>query len=145
MCFVINDKAYVCSGNNNGSALNDLWMYDASADSWTEKRNISNTSTDTYDDNYANIARYNGVSFVMDNFAYITCGESGSLISDTWMYDPSSDLWTRKTAFEGTARTGAVAFSLSNRGFVLTGRSGSLSFDNAYEFHPNDEKNDNDN
>ncbi|HEV8283960.1 MAG TPA: kelch repeat-containing protein [Chitinophagaceae bacterium] len=143
--FVINNKAYICSGNNNGSALNDLWMYDASSDNWTEKRKLSNVSDESYDDDYSNIARYNGVVVVMNNYAYLTTGENGSIISNTWMYDPTSDVWTKKTAFEGTARTGAAAFSLSDRGFVLTGRSGSLSFDNAYEFHPADEQNDNDN
>jgi N-acetylneuraminic acid mutarotase len=143
--FVINSKAYICSGNNNGSALNDLWMYDASSDSWTEKRKLTNVSDDSYDDDYSNISRYNGAAFVMGNYAFITTGENGSVISDTWMYDPASDVWTRETSFEGTARTGAAAFTLNNRGFVLTGRSGSLSFDNAYEFHPSDEKNDDDN
>jgi N-acetylneuraminic acid mutarotase len=67
------------------------------------------------------------------------------LISDTWMYDPAADLWTKKTSFEGTARTGAVAFSLGGRGFVLTGRSGSLSFDNMYEWHPDNSEDPNDN
>jgi N-acetylneuraminic acid mutarotase len=143
--FVLNGKAYVCSGNNNGSALNDLWMYDAASDTWTEKRKLTDVSEDSYDDEYSNIARYNGVAFVMDNYAYLTTGENGSLISNTWQYDPSSDLWSKKTSFEGSARTGASSFTLGDRGFVLTGRSGSLSFDNAYEFHPGEEQNDGDN
>src|SRR5207249_3597540 len=124
--FVINNKAYICSGNNNGSALNDLWMYDASSDTWTEKRQLTNVSTDTYDDNYSNIARYNGVAFVMDNYAYLSTGENGSLISNTWQYDPAADVWTEKTAFEGSPRTVAVAYNLGNLGFLLTGSSGYL-------------------
>ncbi|MFI5186765.1 MAG: Kelch repeat-containing protein [Chitinophagales bacterium] len=143
--FVMNNKAYIVSGNNNGSALNDLWMYDPDADAWTEKRQITNVSTDTYDDNYTSIARYNGVAFVMGNYAYLATGENGSIVSTTWQYDPVNDLWTQKTGFEGTPRTGAVAITLSDRGFVLTGRSGSLSFDNCYEWHPNDAVNANDN
>jgi N-acetylneuraminic acid mutarotase len=141
----MNNKAYVVSGANNGAALNDLWMYDPDADAWTQKRQIINVSTDSYDDNYTSIARYNAVAFVMGNFAYLATGENGSINSTTWEYDPSSDLWTQKTPFEGTARTGAVAFTLSDRGFVVTGRSGSLSFDNCYEWHPNDAVNANDN
>jgi len=143
--FVLNNKAYICSGNNNGSALNDLWMYDASSDTWTEKRKLTNVSDETYDDDYSNIARYNGVTFVLGNYAYLATGENGSIISDTWQYDPSSDTWIKKTSFEGTARTGATAFSLNDHGFVLTGRSGSLSFDNSYEFHPAEEQSDDDN
>jgi N-acetylneuraminic acid mutarotase len=145
MAFVLNNKAYICSGNNNGTALNDLWMYDAASDTWTEKRQLTNVSSDTYDDNYTSIVRYNGVAFVMNNLAYITCGENPSLSSTTWEYNPDTDLWTEKTGFEGSARTGAIAFTLNNRGFVMTGRSGSLSFDNCYEWHPNDAVNANDN
>ncbi len=144
MSFVINDEAYICSGNNNGTSLNDLWVYDAAADTWTEKRKISNVSDDDYDDNYT-IQRSNGVAFVIGDYAFITSGENSSYISTTWQYDPSSDLWIQKTAFEGSARIGAVAFTLSNRGFLLTGRSGSLSFDNMYEFDPAAEQNDDDN
>src|SRR4030095_3796359 len=143
--FVLNNKAYICSGNNNGAALNDLWMYNDSTNTWTEKRKLTNVSSESYDDDYSNIPRYNAVSFIMGNYVFLATGENGNLISDTWMYDPSSDQWTKKTGFEGSARTGACAFSLSDRGFVVAGRSGSLSFDNMYEFHPSDEKNSNDN
>ena len=52
------------------------------ADAWTQKRQITNVSTDSYDDNYTNIARYNAVTFVMGNYAYLATGENGSIISD---------------------------------------------------------------
>jgi len=144
MAFVLNGKAYIVSGNNNGTALNDLWAYDAAADTWTQKRKISNVSDDTYDDNYSSIARFNGVAFIMGTKAYITTGENGSIVSTTWEYDDVNDQWTQRTAFEGSARTGAAAFTLGDRGFVLTGRNGSLSYDNMYEFHPLETENSND-
>jgi N-acetylneuraminic acid mutarotase len=144
LTFTLNNKVYICSGNNNGSSLNDLWMYDPAADTWTEKRKISNVSEDDYDDDYT-IMRSNGVAFTIGGYAFVTSGENTSFVSTAWQYDPDADLWTQKTAFEGSARVGAVAFSLNNRGFILTGRSGSLSFDNMYEFDPAAEKNDNDN
>lgn len=144
LAFVVNNKAYVCSGENNGSALNDLWEYDDLNDTWTEKRKISNVSDETYDDEYSTIARFNTVALVIENKVYLSTGESGSLNSDTWEYDPATDLWVKKTAFEGTARTGGVAFSASGRGFILTGRSGAQSFDNAFEWHAEDEQVDND-
>jgi N-acetylneuraminic acid mutarotase len=135
--FVLNNMGYVCSGNNNGSALNDLVAYDPSSDTWTPKRKLTNVSDSSFDDNYTSIIRYNGVGFVMNNKAYITTGENGSLNAHTWEYDYTTDLWTEKTAFSGTARTGAVAFTVNNRGFVLTGRSGTSPFDNMYEWQPN--------
>lgn len=144
MCFILNGKAYVCSGNNNGSALNDLWAYDQSNDTWTQKRKISNVSDDSYDDDYSSIVRYNGVAFVMNNKAYVSTGDNGSLSSSTWEYDDVTDLWKQKTSFEASSRTGAVAFTLNDRGFVLTGRSGSSSFDDMHEFHADEDQVDND-
>jgi N-acetylneuraminic acid mutarotase len=134
--FVVNNNAYVCSGNNNGSVLNDLWMYDVIKNTWAEKRKLTDVSTDNYDDKYTSIVRKNCVSFIMNNLVYITTGENNGFATTTWEYDATTDLWTRKTSFEGSARIGAVAFTLNQKGFVLTGRSGSLSFDNSYEFQP---------
>ncbi|MES1218672.1 MAG: galactose oxidase [Bacteroidota bacterium] len=142
--FVMNNKAYIVSGNNNGEVLKDMFMYDPASDSWTQERNIYQYSDENYDDNYTSIPRQNGVAFVMGSYAYLSTGENGAIQSTTWRYDPSTDLWLQKTAFEGTGRTGAVAFSLDNRGFILTGRSGSLVMDNGYEFHPDDAKVDGD-
>ena len=144
MAFVVNGKAYVSSGNNNGEILKDIWSYDDSANEWTEKTKIYNYSDESYDDDYGTIPRQNGVAFTIGNNVYITTGENSSLTSVTWQYDPSSDRWIEKTAFEGTGRTGAVAFTLNDRGFVLTGRSGSLMMDNMYELLPNEEQVDND-
>lgn len=144
MAFVINGNAYILGGNNNGTIQQDLWMYDQTSNSWTEKNKLYNYSTESFDDNYTTIPRQNGVTFIIGNLVYLSAGENGSIISSTWEYDPVADRWVEKTAFESTARTGSVAFTLNDRGFVVTGRSGSLVMDDAYEFLPNDEKVDND-
>ncbi|MGN6294393.1 MAG: Kelch repeat-containing protein [Chitinophagaceae bacterium] len=144
MAFVVNGQAYICSGNNNGEIQQDLWVYNAANDEWTEKNKIYNYYTDdgvTFDDDYGTIPRQNGVTFVLGNYVYLTTGDNNST---TWQYDPAADRWTEKTSFEGSARTGAVAFNISNRGFVVTGRNVSLTMDNMYEFLPNDEQVDND-
>ena len=74
---------------NNGEYVDDFWMFDPSTESWTQLRDIADTSDDDYDDDY-NIARMNGVAFVIDGAVYLTCGESGSLRSDTWKYYPAN-------------------------------------------------------
>ena len=138
VAFVHNNKAYICTGNNNGSTadVNDLWVFDPTTTPiWTEERKISNVSTDTYDDAYA-IVRTNAAAFVMNDKAYVTCGENGSVLGDTWEYDFVNDLWAKKTSYEGVARTGAIGFSVSNRGFTLTGRSSSTPYDDIREFFP---------
>ena len=133
--FVIDDKAYICCGLNNGVYADDFWRFDPSTGIWTQLRNISDTSEESYDDEYA-IARVSAATFVIDGSAYLTCGESGSLCTDTWKYSPSTDLWENVAKFKGTARTVAVSFSNGERGFVATGKSSTYRFDDIWELHP---------
>lgn len=134
--FVIDNKAYLLGGINNQQYVYDFWMFDG--ENWVQKRDISNTSDDSYDDDYTIVRAY-GVAFVINSMGYYTTGESGSLRSATWEYNPIKDLWEAKTSFEGATRTGAVGFSFGNRGFVATGRSSSYRFDDLYEFFPFEE------
>lgn len=143
--FTVNNKVYLFSGNNNGSAVNDLQVYDPAADSWTTLRKLTNTSDESYDDKYTSIIRYNAAAFTIDGKAYVTTGENGSMNSRTWEYNPADDTWTEKTVFSGTARTGAIGFTLKNRGFIMSGRSGTNPFDNMYEFQPTVADDDDDN
>jgi N-acetylneuraminic acid mutarotase len=136
--FVSGNYAYVVCGVNNGSYITDFWKFDPSAGSWTELRAIANKSDDDYDDDY-NIARANALALIIGSRIFITCGESGSLRSDTWEYYPSSDLWEETSAFEGTSRTGAVTIHTDSRAFVLTGRSSTFRFDDMWEFLPDQE------
>lgn len=142
--FVYKNKGYICEGTNNGTAVNDFWAYDPSTSAWTQLRQISNISTDTYDDLYTDIVRSNAVAFIIGDKAYITTGENGSLLASTWEYDFANDQWTGTQAFEGAARTGAVAFSISLGGFVMTGRSSTISFDDLRQFFPGQTYNAND-
>lgn len=138
--FSIDGKGYLCAGISNGEYENDLWMYYPSTGLWEEKREIADVNDDEdYDDDY-DMVRSDGVAFVIDNRAYLATGTSGSLRGDVWEYEPLSDLWERKSNFEGAARTDAVAFSIEgSRGFVLTGRNGSYAFEDIWEFKPDDE------
>lgn len=139
--FIVNDKAYVVCGMNNGSYVTDFWAFDPTTSLWEEKAQIANKTDNDFDDDYTTINRLNAVSFVIDGKAYIATGEAGSLVKNTWEYNPITDRWKEKTAFEGTARSAAVAFAVKDRGFVLTGRSSSYYFDDMWEFKPNEEYN----
>lgn len=133
--FVIDNVAYVCCGQNNGSYVTDFWQFNSTTGQWTQLRDIANTSDDEYDDDY-NITRTNGVAFVIDGAAYLTCGENSSLRSDTWKYTPTTDLWLNVSKFKGTARTATASFSTGERGFVLSGRSSTYRFDDIWELYP---------
>ncbi|WP_066631889.1 Kelch repeat-containing protein [Labilibacter marinus] len=138
MNFVLNGEAYVLTGLNNGAYLDDMYKYDTAEDKWIELGRISDYEDDSYDDDYT-IARYKGVTFVMDGKAYVATGINGANNQETWEYEPATDRWTRKTDFEGTARSGAVGFSLNNIGYVATGGNGSYSFDDVWKLNPSEE------
>ncbi len=142
VAFVYNNVAYVATGTNNGQLVNDFWKYDGTA--WTEMRKITNISTDSYDDDYSDIVRSNAAAFVMGDTAFISTGENSGYISKTWAYLITTDLWIRRTAFEGASRSGAVGFTAQGRGYITCGRSSSNYFDDVYEFHPDEAYNAND-
>lgn len=137
--FVIDNVAYICCGQNNGSLVSDFWKFDGTT--WTQLRDIANTSDYEYDDDYA-ITRWSATSFVIDGKGYIAGGYSSGNLSDYWVYYPEEDLWygdsdDQYTPFGGTSRYQAVSFSTGTRGFVLTGSSGgSYYFDDVWELLP---------
>lgn len=143
VAFVYNDKAYICTGTYSGGTVNDFNVFDPAqpeGQAWKMLRKISNTSDDSYDDDY-NIVRSKAVAFVMNNKAYICTGENGGVYKDTWEYDFATDLWESKTPFEGATRSGASAFSINNRGFVLLGKSSTYQYEDIREFFPDQEYN----
>lgn len=136
--FVIDNTAYICCGENNGGLVADFWKFDGNT--WTQLRDIANTSDDDYDDDYA-ITRYAATTFVIDGKGYVSTGTRSGLCTDYWVYYPETDLWVGDsdddfTPFEGTARSQAVAFSTGTRGFVLTGASSGYFFDDVWELLP---------
>jgi len=141
--FIIADKAYLGTGVNNGVYQEDFWEFDPAADVWTRKRDIDKDTDDdyTYNDEYA-ITRSNASSFTMSGLGYVVGGEN---IKTVWEYNPTTDLWVERTPLEGATRTDAVGFAINNRGFLMLGRIGSTYFDDAWEFKPLEEQNDDDN
>jgi N-acetylneuraminic acid mutarotase len=142
--FTINGKGYVCTGMDNGAYEDDFWEYDPATDVWTELRSISNATDESFDDNYTTLTGVNKVGFALNGKGYIATGGAGTATSIVWEYDPATDLWEEKTAFEGTARVDAVAFVIGDRAYVATGRSSSYYFDDIWGFEPGSEFNAND-
>ena len=140
VAFVINEKGYVCTGINNGTYESDFWEYDPSIDMWTKKNSISDATSDDFDDDYT-IVGINRVAFSLSGKGYVATGGQGSAGIEVWEYDPVTDLWTKKTPFEGSARADAVAFCIGDRAYISTGRSSSYYFDDLWTFDPEAEYN----
>ncbi|MCD8176311.1 MAG: galactose oxidase [Tannerellaceae bacterium] len=138
--FVIDDIAYIFAGQQNGDYDYRFYSYNPTTQTWTQLRDIANTTDYDYDDDYA-IVRMNASTFVIDGYGYVTCGSYSSLRTDTWQYNPTTDLWTDVHNFKGSAREFAVSFSTGRKegAFITTGRSGSSSssfFDDTWRLDP---------
>ncbi|WP_372772494.1 Kelch repeat-containing protein [Mangrovibacterium sp.] len=146
VAFVIDEVAYVASGINNGSYVSDFWKYDASTDSWTKLRSITDADDDDdFDDDYDDIVRTNGVAFTSGGKGYIATAGKSSSGTSVWEYNVSTDLWEEKTSFEGSSRYNAVAFTIDDMGYVTTGQNSGYYFDDIWRFDPNSEQDDDDN
>jgi N-acetylneuraminic acid mutarotase len=135
--FIIDNLAYVGTGESNGSTQRDFWAYDAEANRWIEIAELEDEDENGYPRAY-------GSAFAIEGRGYVGIGSSGSNRTDFWEYDPSRDAWEEKTAFEGTARINAVGFAIGNKGYIGTGSSSTFRFDDFWEFAPFDTYDDED-
>jgi len=139
--FVHGDSAYIVTGTDGGVPAIDMIKFvpKNTTAPWSTMKNITNTSTDSYDDDYTDIFRDHGVGFTLGDSAYITLGSNGSNIK-CWGYDFKNDLWFRKTSFEirgaTTGRSNGLGFTVAGRSYVSTGLSGSGELGDLIEWRP---------
>lgn len=104
--FVVKDNAYVtCGRDENGVYLNDLWRYDAQADTWTQLNDVPFKG------------RVKAVAQVINNQVYIGLGFNGHVYQDScylrdfWKYTPDTDTWERCADFPSKNSNVAISFA----------------------------------
>ena len=101
--FVLKDKAYVSSGAATTRHLTDLWEYNFTTATWTQKADVP-------------IVKTRGFCFVLQGKAYV----GGGILDDgVWQYDPTTDTWHEKAAFYESGN--AASFVINGRAFVGAG------------------------
>jgi len=122
--FVVAGKAYVCGGLAT-APRSDLWEYDPTVDTWTQRTQFPGGG------------RYGAIAFSANGKGYLGTGTDGTNEQqDMWSYDPASDSWLQLGNFPGAARSTAAAFSIGTRGFVHGGVDvGVTSFNDLWEFN----------
>lgn len=131
---IINGKGYVGGGTNVQSPVLDFWEFDPSTAAWTQKADLYDATGENFD---WDLRRQAAVAFTVNGLGYLATGNlNGQALSDCWEYDPTQDVWTNKTGFEGSPRDGAVGFTVGAKGYISTGRSASARFDDIWEFDP---------
>ena len=101
--FVVDNNAYVCTGNIDGDFYNDVkenWQYNQQTNVWTKKAYFPGK------------ARSSAVAGAVNGKGYVGtgAGENKNGTNDWWEYNPASDLWTQKASFPGSPKAGAAAF-----------------------------------
>jgi N-acetylneuraminic acid mutarotase len=112
--FVIDNKAYIATGRNNGNIFqNDLWEYDPLLDAWTQKSNLPG------------IPRSQPFGFAIDGLGYIGGGFDQSLngLNDFYQYDPVADTWIQKASLPAAGRGDPAGFAIGCRGYAGTGQT----------------------
>ena len=118
--FGIGTKGYMGTGANGSysGAYSDFWEWDQPTNVWTQKAD------------YAGGKIYGAVGFSIGAKGYIGTGYKGpdltQPVQDFWEYDPSTNTWTQKANFGGTARACCVGFSIGAKGYVGVGNDGAL-------------------
>ncbi|HOY31255.1 MAG TPA: kelch repeat-containing protein [Bacteroidales bacterium] len=116
--FVINNKAYFCSGAYWSGApggytpYHDVWEYNPSTDTWTQKNNFPGPG------------RHDAFAFSFAGKGYLCFGQDSTQnrLNDLWEYNPATDTWIQKAAFPGTARSGGIQFGFGKYGYIGLGR-----------------------
>ncbi|HEY0297945.1 MAG TPA: kelch repeat-containing protein [Arachidicoccus sp.] len=153
--FVYNNQGYVLGGTGSDGALcQDFYRFTpGSTDRWHQLRSIYALTDSSFDDDYSDIVRTDGVALVMGSDIYFAAGvgpvssanTAASPVNNTWHYDPATDLWDRRSAIERGNRDGAVGFTVQGRGYIATGgMNASTYYDNLDEFIPSQDLNLND-
>jgi N-acetylneuraminic acid mutarotase len=132
--FSLNNKGYVCSGENSLSGpqqkfYNDLWEYNPLTDTWTEKDTLPGS------------VRQYAFAFTIGNKAYVGNGKSGptGLLSDFYEYNSVAGVWIQKgnTPFYKVA---PATFSINNEGYVCAGSgSGDQNSASLFKYNPADD------
>jgi N-acetylneuraminic acid mutarotase len=132
VAFSINGKGYVGLGVVDYFGLStkkkDLWEYDPSGNSWTQKAQLPG------------LPRESATCFVLNNKAYVVGGAINytyTYSAEVWEYDPAINQWTARQNFP-TDITSSQGFAIGNYGYVVGGTSDSLPSKKTYQFDPID-------
>lgn len=123
--FSFNGFGYVCGGTNT-NALNDMWMYNPTDNSWIEKTSKPGMGLS------------GSTSFVIDSIAYIIGGNNSNTqaSNEVWSYNLQADEWQQKTNFPYGGRWRSCGATLNSKGYLLFGKDNNGNYDNKlYEYN----------
>ena len=111
--FSVDGKGYVVGGIGSAGHSNQLWEYDPDTDTWQSKAQLPGPG------------RYGVFSFVIDDIAYVGCGNSGSALgpyhNSCYRYSAEFNAWIEVASLPALPSFGATGFSYDGYGYVVGG------------------------
>ena len=109
MAYLGGDQALLFGGYDTGNYYGDTWVYDLSANTWTNQFPVGPSARDLH-----------AVAYLGGDQAFLFGGWNGSFLGDTWVYDLGTNTWTNRTlvSSRGAAEWTAGAPS-ARRGHAL--------------------------
>lgn len=114
---VMNGKAYIIGGRDaSGKYQNDLWQYDATADTWSKVSSLPGKARVKPVIISDNSSLYMGLGFSGESAFADSC-----FLRDWWKYTPSSNSWTRLADYPDVHSNAAVSYIVGNRIYAIYG------------------------
>ena len=114
---VLDNKAYVFAGRGKGdNYLNDLWVYDATADTWTDlgatplKKRVN-----------ASMVAHDGKLYMGMGYAAGHAYQDSAYLKDWWSYSPETGMWTRLADYPNANTVACTSFVLNEAIYALYG------------------------
>src|SRR6478752_1858150 len=90
--FTVGSKAYLGTGFDGTSRLNDFWEYDPATNFWQQKAD------------FPGAARNEAVGFSIDGLGYMGTGYNGTtMYKDFYSYNPANNTWSSIADLASTA------------------------------------------
>lgn len=148
--FIIDDRAYIIGGVNNGTLVSSFERFDPSYDKGEGRwfKISQNLQEDYRDTEYNKVYRQQAVAFSVNGRGYICCGASTTAAkTDVWEYIPfigydRIGVWNEVCAFEGKPRYAAQGFAVNGVGYVMCGMIGTAEndfHDDVWRFDPRED------
>jgi len=120
-----NNKMYVLFGENSSGYLNDVWVYDAAAKTWTQKTAAT-----------ASARAYQSATLIDNTVIFFGGRNATEVFKDTWSYNLDTATWEPKAAMEWSPTFGHSAITYNNKMYTFGGGNLEYLYSDMWEFDP---------